>query len=159
MQTTYILLLICLVGICKTAQTPSKNLLLIVLLDGFRYDYIEKYANPDGFLKNMSKNGIYAMYEPIFPTNTYPNYWTIVTGLYPESNGIINNDVYDPISKHQYRMGYDDENQDDWFRQAEPVWIQNERVNGKAIDKHSVVYDWAGAPAQFDNIRPYAHRG
>ena len=64
-------------------KNKENNLLLVISLDGFRYDYLDRYSNEDGFLKKFSKTGFKAAWsESIFPSNTYPNHWSLVTGLY-----------------------------------------------------------------------------
>ena len=72
-----------------------------------------------------------------------------------ESHGIINNHVYDPIINKRFRMAKDREDSEGWFQQAEPVWIKNQKVNK---GKQSVVFDWPGAPASFDGIKPLVSR-
>ena len=80
--------------LCNSNEfTTDQNdgLLLVISLDGFRHDYLDKYSNKNGFLSNLASKGVRASWsESIFPTNTYTNHWGIVTGVHPEVNGIIN---------------------------------------------------------------------
>lgn len=133
----------------KNELINENYMLFVISLDGFRHDYLDRYSNENGFLRKLSKSGVRAYSESIFPSNTYPNHWTIVTGVWPSEHGIVNNDVYDPISKQHFRMARDNENSLGWFQQVEPIWILNEKINGKLRNKKSVVYDWPGAPAPF----------
>ncbi len=148
--------------------------------DGFRYDYIDRYSNPSGFLRTLSEDGVRGKSESIFPTNTYPNHWTIVTGVHPESHGILNNDVYDTNIGKRFRMDLDDEDTPSgWFQSTQPIWITNEFINGPKRNKHSVVFDWyiwgtwavfcfnlnlvfivwrPGAPAPFNTKQPKVYR-
>ena len=138
---------------CKSKEN---YLLLVISLDGFRDDYLDRYSNDNGFLKRFSQTGFKAAWsESIFPANTYPNHWSIVTGLYPESHGIINNHVYDPIINKRFLMAKDREDSEGWFQQAEPVWIKNQKFNK---GKQSVIFDWPGAPAVFDYVKPFVSR-
>ena len=136
-------------------KAKSDNFLLVISLDGFRYDYLDKYSRKEGFLNQLANKGVRAAWsESIFPTNTYPNHWSIVTGLYPENTGIINNDIYDPSRDKVFRMYVNDESEDGWFQEAEPLWVTNARLN----KKHSVVFDWPGGAAKFSNFTDYTYR-
>ena len=138
------------------ALSNEDNFLLVISLDGFRYDYLDKYSNKEGFLYQLGKNGSRACWsDSIFPSNTYPNHWSIVTGLYPDSTGVINNDIYDPDTKQQYRMYRDNEDKAGWFQEAEPVWVTNHKSNP---GKHSVIFDWPGSPAKFSQSLDYEFR-
>ena len=142
------------------ATVNDNYLLLVISLDGFRYDYLDRYSNKNGFLVKFANEGFRALYsESIFPSNTYPNHYTMVTGLTAEDHGILNNEVYDSLTKQRFRMAKDDENSPGWFQNREPVWIKNEKVN-RIRNKHSVVFDWPGAPASFgeDKIQPKVWR-
>lgn len=80
-----------------TAQRPIGDLkptVILISLDGFRYDYLDKYTPP--MLNALAKKGVRAKWMiPSFPTKTFPNHYTIVTGLYPQNHGIVENNVYD----------------------------------------------------------------
>ena len=67
---------------------------ILVSLDGFRYDYLEKY-NPTN-LNRLARTGVRAKWMiPSFPSKTFPNHYTIATGLYPQNHGIVENNIYD----------------------------------------------------------------
>src|SRR5688500_13875783 len=67
-----------------------KPTVILIALDGFRYDYIEKFQTPN--LHRLAKQGVRAKWLiPSFPTKTFPNHYTVVTGLYPENHGIVEN--------------------------------------------------------------------
>lgn len=71
-----------------------KPTVILISLDGFRYDYLDKYQPKT--LNQLAKNGVRAKWMiPSFPTKTFPNHYAIVTGLYPAHNGIVENNVYD----------------------------------------------------------------
>ncbi len=136
----------------------NDRLLLVISLDGFRYDYLDFYADKNGFLNNLAKEGVRACWsESIYPTQTYPNHWSIATGLYPEIHGIINNDVYDPQIKKYFKYDKDQENETGWFEKYEPIWITNHKSDLKR--KHTVVIDWPGGVAKFDlnNLQENEH--
>src|SRR5476649_2325333 len=102
-----VLLAICGLGVFlffpRTAPSvpPRERILILVSLDGFRWDYLQKF-NPTN-LNRLAAAGVRAeRLIPAFPSLTFPNHYTIVTGLYPEHHGIIANGFYDPAFKANY---------------------------------------------------------
>ncbi|CAG7668644.1 unnamed protein product [Allacma fusca] len=78
--------------------------IIIVSFDGFRYDYMNKTRTPN--LDRVKENGVSVPYmRNQFPTKSLPNPYSIVTGLYPESHGIVSNIVYDPFYRKEL-VGY-----------------------------------------------------
>ncbi|MEQ1922375.1 MAG: alkaline phosphatase family protein, partial [Pyrinomonadaceae bacterium] len=79
------------------AQQRIKDLkptVILISLDGFRWDYLDKFK-PQAIGK-LAKNGVRAKWMiPSFPTKTFPNHYTVATGLYPQNHGIVENNVYD----------------------------------------------------------------
>ena len=74
-------------------RQEKKPYLLLISLDGFRWDYVEKFNPPH--LSDFIKNGVKAKsLIPSFPSKTFPNHYTIVTGMYPDHHGIIGNSFY-----------------------------------------------------------------
>ena len=65
------------------------NYTVILSLDGFRYDYTQLYETPE--LDKIEKNGVSAIMSPSFPASTFPNHYTLATGLVPDNTGIVNN--------------------------------------------------------------------
>lgn len=91
------LLFLCLAWNEGPAQSASPRSFPIILisLDGFRNDYLENTHCPN--LRDLADSGVRAKWMvPSFPTKTFPNHYTIVTGLYPENHGIVSNTMYDP---------------------------------------------------------------
>jgi predicted AlkP superfamily pyrophosphatase or phosphodiesterase len=66
---------------------------------------------------------------PAFPSSTFPNHWTLVTGLYPESHGIVGNTVYDPV--YDVKMKLAKSNEVQWWNDTEPVWLTAKRQGRK----------------------------
>src|ERR1019366_4405289 len=83
-------------------QQLSKPYVILVSLDGFRYDYAKRY-HADHLLA-LAAQGASAPEGmlPAYPSITFPNHYTIVTGLYPEHHGIVANSFYDPGRKETY---------------------------------------------------------
>lgn len=84
----------CLPIINKTSSTPP--LLLLISFDGFRWDYPDLYKLSN--FNSLIKRGVRVKYiENNFATVTFPLHFTIVTGLYEETHGVVGNTMYDPI--------------------------------------------------------------
>src|SRR6266404_5833669 len=85
---------------------PIKDLqptVILISLDGFRYDYLDQYQPAN--LNSLAATGVRARWMiPSFPSKTFPNHYTIATGLYPENHGIVENNIYDPLFKAVFRL-------------------------------------------------------
>src|SRR5258705_3133911 len=100
----------------NAAAHLSNPYVVLVSLDGFRYDYTERYGAKnllDMALRGVSPpNGMI----PSYPSVTFPNHYTIVTGLYPEHHGIVANNFYDPERKEKYSFSDPKTNADgSWY--------------------------------------------
>src|SRR5580658_9846589 len=86
----------------NSAAQQSKHYVILVSLDGFRYDYAQKYGAKN--LLQIAAAGASAPQGmiPSYPTLTFPNHYALVTGLYPEHTGIVANNFYDPARKERY---------------------------------------------------------
>lgn len=100
---------------------------ILISIDGFRYDYINRTKSERGVevplaptLTKLAANGVRAEpgMEPVMPSETFPNHWSLVTGLYPESHGIIGNTMYSPITKTWFHHAGTDPH---WWS-GEPIW-------------------------------------
>lgn len=111
----------------------NEPLLLMVGMDAFRWDFLDRAQTPH--FDDLTGGGIRAKHiVNVFPTKSAPNWYTIVTGLYPEAHGLVNNHVYDPlVNCDQPSMGVDLNCSDPLlWNQAEPIWITNQRQGGKS---------------------------
>ncbi|GAB1609322.1 bis(5'-adenosyl)-triphosphatase enpp4-like, partial [Argonauta hians] len=132
-----------------TTNTKSNNKILIILLDGFRWDYFDR-PGLTGY-QNFLRKGSRAEYlKNSFPTISYPNYYTIMTGLYSNKHGFIGNTMYDP--KHDTNfMGTGSYAQyaPYWWDDGDPLWITAKRQN-----KTSYFYHWPGCEVTIKNLEP-----
>eukprot|EP01084_Bolivina_argentea_P078620 142677_1 len=96
---------------------------LIISLDGFRAEYIDRIGYTPNFDKYFMNKGVFARLKPVFPSKTFPNHYSIVTGLYPPSHGIIANHFWDPILKKTFDIQKQGDNDSNglWFK-GEPIW-------------------------------------
>uniref|UniRef100_A0AAR2JX72 SMB domain-containing protein n=1 Tax=Pygocentrus nattereri TaxID=42514 RepID=A0AAR2JX72_PYGNA len=110
----------------KTPQCPagfSKSPLILVSLDGFRAGYLESYIGLLPTIKKLRSCGTSTAYmRPAYPTKTFPNHYTIVTGLYPESHGIVDNKMYDVKRNASFSLKDNEKFNPAWY-QGEPVWF------------------------------------
>lgn len=119
------ILLFC--SIAVFSQNPVKDLkptVILISLDGFRYDYLDKYSPPT--LNKLAKDGVRAKWMiPSFPTKTFPNHYTIATGLYPAHHGIVENNVYDFGTVFSMSKREEVANPRWWL--GEPIWVTAEK--------------------------------
>ena len=81
---------------CATAEKENDNYVLMISLDGFRHDLASMANTPT--LDSLRAVGVYADIAPCFPANTFPNHYSMATGLHPDHHGLINNTFYDAIA-------------------------------------------------------------
>lgn len=127
--------------------------LLLVSIDGFRPDYLDRYDVPT--LRRLADGGLLAPdgMRVAFPTKTFPNHYTLVTGLRPARHGIVSNTMFDPDfspeSGNRFSLGNRAANEDSRWWEGEPIWATAERQGMRAG-----TYFWPGSEAAFDGIRP-----
>ncbi len=112
----------------------DKNLkptVLLVSIDGFHPDYLDRY--PALTLSMLAKQGVRARWmTPVFPTMTFPNHYTIATGLYPDRHGIVGNNIYDPEVKQTFSLRKREEVQNGRWWLGEPIWVTAEKQGQRA---------------------------
>ncbi len=96
---------------------------ILISIDGFRPDYLDRGVTPN--LDALAAQGVEAAMQPAFPSKTFPNHWTLVTGKYPDHNGITANTMEDPARPNEvFTMASDDPF---WWNAAAPIWVDAER--------------------------------
>ncbi|KAG2151565.1 nucleotide pyrophosphatase [Suillus bovinus] len=104
-----------------------KKTVLMVSIDGFRADYLDRGLTPH--LLDISREGVRAKYmKPVFPTLTFPNHWSLMTGLYAESHGIIANNFWDPVFRDTFHFDRVESSQNPSWWLGEPMWETAERA-------------------------------
>ena len=121
---------------CSKYWSGQKPPLLVVSFDGFRYNYINRsFVNEKGVeepaapnINRLAQCGVWASsgIVPAFPTVTYPNHWSLVTGLYPASHGIVDNNFYDSELNATFSLTYPTLTNPLWWK-GEPVWYTAKR--------------------------------
>lgn len=141
-----------------SSSSHGSNPLIVISFDGFRWDYLTRTSTPnfDKFLEN----GVTARYglRNAFVTKTFPNHFTLATGLWEESHGIVANSMYDPVLNQTFVAGNLSANEDPaWFNVgAEPIWVTNQL---QTLNGRSGVIMWVGGGAPIKWVQPsrYVH--
>ena len=132
----------------NSKESEKKPYLILISLDGFRWDYVEKYKPPH--LINFIKNGINSeSLIPSFPTKTFPNHYTIATGMYPEKHGIIANSFYSYDKDMTYKIRDREKVEDGSFYGGNPIWIQANKANMVTAS-----YFFVGTEANIQGLKP-----
>src|SRR5581483_12435184 len=133
----------------NSAGQQKKHYVVLVSIDGFRYDYAKKYgathllaiaargaSAPDGMI-------------PSYPSLTFPNHYTLVTGLYPEHHGIVGNEFYDPARKQVYSYKAKSAETDGSWYGGIPLWVLAEQQGMRAAS-----FFWPGSEADIQGVLP-----
>ncbi len=129
-------------------QNDSMPYLVVVSLDGFRWDYPDSFPTPN--LKKIEAQGLKARsIIPCFPTVTFPNHYSLATGLYPEHHGIVHNVFYDPALNITFSSADTKTVYDARFYGGEPIWITAQ----KQLMKSAGFY-WVGSYAPIGGMHP-----
>lgn len=116
---------------------------LVISLDGFHPHYISPELTPH--LDNLMRKESGAPYMlPSFPTSTFPNHWTLITGLYPSSHGIVGNTFFDPDLDKQFVNTDPSQSRDVAFWGGEPIWQTLSYQNVS-----TAVHMWPGSEAKW----------
>lgn len=146
----FVLLIPIVIASCTNKTEPVKEKPYVVMLsvDGFRWDYADKVPTPN--LDKIARNGVKAeSLQASFPTKTFPNHYTMATGLYPDHHGIVLNSFYDPPTGRHYSIFDREAVEDGYFYGGEPIWVTAE--NQGVI---SGSYFWVGSEAEINGVRP-----
>lgn len=138
---------------CSSKTDPINNevdttsYVIMVSIDGFRHDYAEKFNATN--LLEMKKNGAWTQaMTPSFPSKTFPNHYTLVTGMYPGTHGIVSNKFYSKSRDEYYAIGKPSVGDGSWYG-GTPLWVLAEQNNMK-----SASFFWVGSEAEIQGVRP-----
>ncbi|XP_073488292.1 autotaxin isoform X9 [Aquarana catesbeiana] len=152
----------------KQPECPAGFLrppLIIFSVDGFRASYMKEGAKVMPNINKLRTCGTHAPYmRPVYPTKTYPNLYTLATGLYPESHGIVGNSMYDPVFDANFSLRSREKFNPRWWG-GQPLWITAEKQGLKAATffwpvtipyqrRVLTVLQWLHLP---ENERPYVY--
>ncbi|WP_086607496.1 ectonucleotide pyrophosphatase/phosphodiesterase [Erythrobacter donghaensis] len=132
-----------------SAKEPQRPVTVLVGIDGFRPDYLDRGITPN--LSALAKAGASGSMRPSFPTKTFPNHYALVTGKVPDRNGIVGNSMIDPRRPGEmFSLGNARQALDPfWWDEAEPVWIAAERAGLRTATMF-----WPGSEVAIGEMRP-----
>lgn len=133
-------------------EQPDRKLdptVILISMDGFRWDYLDRADTPN--FDKLVKNGVKAKsLIPILPSKTFPNHYTIVTGLYAENHGIVSNSMYDPEFDARFWIGQGSApvRESRWWG-GEPIWVTVEKQGQVAAAMF-----WPGSETIIQGVQP-----
>lgn len=131
----------------QAAAELRQPVTILVSIDGFRPDYLRRGVTPH--LDALAREGVSAPMQPSFPTKTFPNHWTLVTGLHPDRHGIVANLFEDARRPGEtFTMASDDPF---WWNDAEPIWVTAEKAGIR-----SATMFWPGSSVAWGGTRATA---
>jgi predicted AlkP superfamily pyrophosphatase or phosphodiesterase len=133
----------------NSAAQQAKPYVVMVSLDGFRYDYAKKYGATHLLALGAAGAAAPQGMIPAYPSVTFPNHYTLVTGLYPEHHGIVANRFYDPARQQYYSYTDPATNTDGSWYGGTPLWVLAEKQAMR-----SACFFWPGSEAEIDGMRP-----
>lgn len=117
-----------------TSSKKTDRYVVVLSMDGFRSDYDDRARTPT--LDSLAAVGVKSTFRPSFPSVTFPNHYSMATGLHPDHHGLVNNFFYDAKLDSVYRMG----NLDPRFYGGEPIWKTAEKQG-----VHAASFFWVGS--------------
>lgn len=150
----FVLLVLSLAACQRKVAVPSdtahadKPYLLLISLDGFRWDYVERFQPPH--LKAFIEGGVAAeALLPCYPSKTFPNHYSIATGMYPNTHGLVDNSYLDPEKNARYTMGNREMVEDGYWYGGTPIWVQAAKAGMVTAS-----FFFVGSEADVQGIRP-----
>ncbi|XP_053743933.1 ectonucleotide pyrophosphatase/phosphodiesterase family member 5 [Synchiropus splendidus] len=105
--------------------------LLLVSFDGFRWDYVDRVPTPN--FHNLSVEGVTVEnMSSVYITKTFPNHYSLVTGLYAESHGIVSDEMFDPVWNQHFSRETQNIYESRWWEQAVPLWVTIQKYGGRS---------------------------
>jgi predicted AlkP superfamily pyrophosphatase or phosphodiesterase len=126
----------------------KKPYVILISLDGFRWDYVDKYRPPN-LIKFISKGVKAQSLIPSYPSKTFPNHYTIATGMYPDKHGIIGNIFYSYEKEATYNIRNREMAEDGSFYRGSPIWIEANKASMVTAS-----YFFVGTEANIQGMTP-----
>lgn len=131
------------------AQPDAGRPVILISIDGFRADYINRGVTPH--LKQLANTGLSGKLKPSFPTKTFPNHYAMVTGKRPDHSGLVGNSMIDPRRPGVTFSLSDPKQAKDpfWWNEAEPIWVTAEKTGIRTATMF-----WPGSEVEIHGQRP-----
>lgn len=124
--------------------------LILVSIDAFRWDYAQFHPAETPHLRALAHEGVtVSELIPVYPSNTFPNHYSIVTGLYPSHHGIINNIQFDASTGEFFHYNQIRSTSNPAWWHGEPIWVTAIRQGG-----NSAAWFWPGSETAIGGVRP-----
>ena len=135
------------------ATEAREPVTILVSIDGLRPDYLDRGFTPN--LTALAAEGVRAQMRPAFPTKTFPNHQTLMTGLGPDTHGVVDNNMEDPRKPGiVFKTSNSEVSKPFWWDAAEPLWISAEKQGIR-----TGIVMWPGVGAPWGDLRPTAWMG
>jgi len=152
MKKFFVIIIIILISTSGLFAQPQPYVILISF-DGFRWDYVDRGITPH--FDYIKENGVAAKsLRPCFPTKTFPNHISIITGMYPEHHGIITNGFWDPFIHTRFSLSDTITTREAKWYKGEAFWETAERQGIKTAS-----YFWPGSEVTLSYRHPTYHKG
>lgn len=135
-------------ALADNSPRVNQQHVLLISIDGYRHDYTRLHQ-PGTLAGIASQSAKVTRLKPSYPTKTFPNHYTLVTGLYPHNHGIVSNKFYDPKKQRIYQLSDREAVTDGSFYQGVPIWSLAAQQ-----DVRSATYFWPGSEAEIAGHRP-----
>jgi len=135
-------------GRTNSAEALTKPYVIMISADGFRHDYAKKY-NAENLLRQAANGAQAEAMIPSYPSITFPNHWSLITGLYPSHHGLIDNFFYDYKRKEPYAMNNRKNAEDGSWYGGTPLWSLAEK---QGMVSASLM--WVGSASNAGGMRP-----
>lgn len=132
---------------CCGEGQQKRNLTIVVSLDAFRWDYPTIYNTP--WLDSIAANGVAATMVPSYPSSTFPNHFTLATGLVPDHHGIVNSQFWAPEKGELFSMGDSATRYNPYYFGGEPIWVTAKKQGVKSAS----IY-WVGSDVAIQGLHP-----
>lgn len=130
----------------------DKPYVIVISFDGFRYDYLDRYDAPN--FERLARRGVRADgLIPVFPSKTFPNHYSIATGMYTDKHELVDNTFYDPEFDAVFRLSDRSAVSDGRWYGGEPIWVTAE-TQGMV----TAAFFFVGTEAEIRGVRPTEYR-
>ena len=134
-----------------SAVEAQQRPVILIGIDGFRADYLDRGLTPT--LSGLAAEGVRADggMKPSFPSVTFPNFYTLATGLHPDNHGLVYNTMRDPgLPGRTFTLRNRAEVMDRvWYDDGEPIWVTAEKAGLRTATMF-----WPGSEAPINGVRP-----
>lgn len=143
---TLAVLLLTSCGVHRASSRPERYV-VVLSCDGFRASYQKTYSTPN--IDRIAKNGLQCEFIPCFPSLTFPNHYSMATGLYPDHHGLIHNRFVDRERGRYYALGDRKSVEDPSFYKGDPIWNTAERQGVRTAS-----FFWVGSETAIGGHQP-----